>query len=264
MTTPIFYINMEKHVDRKTFIEEQCNRFSLVCIRQNGVDGRSLTEKELETLSPKETSISLNKKELLPGEVGCALSHREIYEKMIEQSIPYAVIIEDDVTLPKEFKTIVEDLVKKHAHNPSWDYIAFDYTEPGIPYLLFWLRSIKIRTSQIPYTKRIPLMLVACIKFIYILPLSFFEGLRNYYKKWNPSPVIFLRPLYLAGCYLITLNTAKILRDINTPIVYPADKVQNQARIKKGLKLRAYAPKIVGQEKLRFGSIITGKSGKDL
>jgi GR25 family glycosyltransferase involved in LPS biosynthesis len=256
---------MDSHEDRRTFMEDGLAQANLSATRIVGVNGRALSDEEIETLAPKEAVLATNKRIFLKGEVGCALSHRNIYDDIIKNNIPYAVIMEDDITIPTNFKNIVETLLHNHTIKNSWDYIAFDYTEPGLHYLRFWLRSIKIRVGHSSsFITSFSIIVSACIKGLYIFPLSLFEAIRNYLRRFYPGPVIFFRPLYLAGCYLITNKTAHILRELNTPIIYPADKVQNQARIKRGLRLRAYAPLIIRQEKFVFGSIITGKNGKDL
>jgi GR25 family glycosyltransferase involved in LPS biosynthesis len=267
MIITYLYINLDGYVERKKFIEDQFKQINKKgeahLVRIPGVYGKFLTEEQLEIFSPKEKASSLNGAALYAGEIGCALSHRKCYDYILKHKLPYAVILEDDVTIPFDFHQRIESLIEKNNH--SWDYVSFDYTIPGIPYLKFWLRSIKIRTrNSSSYAHKIKILSSSAIKGCYIFPLALFESFRNSYKKKNPGAVIFLRPLYLAGCYLLTQEAAKILRDLNTPIVYPADKVHNQARVKKNLKVRAYAPQIVGQEKLTFGSIITGKSGKDL
>ena len=38
-----------------------------------------------------------------PGQIGCTLSHHAIYHRMIDESIPAALIFEDDVLLTPEF-----------------------------------------------------------------------------------------------------------------------------------------------------------------
>ncbi|WP_171993459.1 glycosyltransferase family 25 protein [Campylobacter mucosalis] len=44
---------------------------------------------------------------LTKGEIGCALSHLKIYQKMIDENIPYALILEDDAGFSDEFCEIL-------------------------------------------------------------------------------------------------------------------------------------------------------------
>ena len=98
-----------------------------------------------------------------------------------------------------------------------------------------------------------------------MLPLAVFEFLRNKYysnktnlKKSSGQAVPFYRPLYLAGAYLITRHAAELLYKMNTPIVYPADRVPDEARKQLGMKFYAYAPLCVYQKRESFGSSILG------
>ncbi len=61
-------------------------------------------------------------KDLKAGEIGCLLSHRAIYEKMVTDKIPCALILEDDVFLADNFKDVIEDL---QGCSVPWDLIRF-------------------------------------------------------------------------------------------------------------------------------------------
>lgn len=51
-------------------------------------------------------------KSIPQGKPGCALSHVAVYRHMYENGIERAVIIEDDVALPKNFDAISEQIIK--------------------------------------------------------------------------------------------------------------------------------------------------------
>ena len=44
------------------------------------------------------------------GEIGCALSHLKIYQKTVDEDIPYALILEDDTLFDTEFPKYLNDL----------------------------------------------------------------------------------------------------------------------------------------------------------
>ena len=50
-------------------------------------------------------------KDLAPGELGCFLSHRAVLEKIVKHKISISLIFEDDVTLQKDFKIVIENLI---------------------------------------------------------------------------------------------------------------------------------------------------------
>jgi glycosyl transferase family 25 len=63
------------------------------------------------------------------GELGCFISHREIWNLMIEKNIDYALVLEDDITLISDFNTRYESILKNLPK--EWDIIyLFVTTNP--------------------------------------------------------------------------------------------------------------------------------------
>ena len=250
-----FVINLKSQEKRRAHMEAQLRDVNIEYELIDAVDGRKYTPTQLEV------DLVLAKKilgrELSQGEIGCALSHKKAYQKCIDSKYEYSLILEDDVRLSKKLKEIIENEIQK-PH--TWEYLAFDYMRPGRLFLRFWLRSLKINfKKQEKVTEKVIFILRSLIKAFYIIPLSVYEATRDrYYKqRKNGKAVVFYRPLYLAGAYLINKKTAEILLQLATPVVYPADMVQNIAR-DRGLKHRAYAPLSVEQNRVEFGSNILG------
>lgn len=50
-------------------------------------------------------------RDLKGGELGVTLSHKAIYQKMLDEDIDLALIFEDDATLESDFKTVLDALV---------------------------------------------------------------------------------------------------------------------------------------------------------
>lgn len=50
---------------------------------------------------------------LSPGQLGCALAHLSAYRKMVENELPWALVLEDDVILPNNINAIVSDLATR-------------------------------------------------------------------------------------------------------------------------------------------------------
>jgi GR25 family glycosyltransferase involved in LPS biosynthesis len=263
-TVPIFVLNLDRDTDRMKYMNEQLTLLDLKYFRISAVDGSDTDfVKEYEEMNVhRDGSI-----QLLPGEYGCAASHLKAYKEILNKNIPYGVVLEDDVELPLDFKSIIKHEIAKNTRHPIWEYLLFDYWEPGMPFICRWCTSA---IKQFHKAKSLGLMpalvssVYSTIKFFYILPLSLFEGARNTYKRRHPGPVRFYRPLYLAGAYLVTYAGAQKLYDLNTPITYTADKLPNQARIQCDLRFYAYAPLVVRQLKHTFGSSILGTLGKNM
>ena len=250
-----FVINLKSQEKRRSHMEGQLHNANIVYELIEAVDGRKYTPTQLEI------DLILAKKilgrELGQGEIGCALSHKKAYQKCIESKYEYSLILEDDVVISKNLKEIIEHQIQK-PH--TWEYLSFDYMRPGRLFLRFWIRSIKINfKKQENIAPKVIFILVSLIKACYIIPLSIYEAMRDrcYKQRKNGRAVTFYRPLYLAGAYLINKKTAEILLQLASPIVYPADMIQNIAR-DRGMKHRAYVPLSVEQNRVEFGSNILG------
>lgn len=55
----------------------------------------------------------LEKRVLKPGEVGCALSHLEIYKTMLNENLPYVLIIEDDALISEDISQVVQQIISQ-------------------------------------------------------------------------------------------------------------------------------------------------------
>ena len=85
------------------------------------------------------------------------------------------------------------------------------------------------------------------------------SGRDRVYRKLKISgPVKFYRPTYFAGCYLITNVAALKLLSLEEKVVFAADRLHNQARIKKELNVKLFCPLLVSQQRQEFGSSILG------
>lgn len=106
----VFIINLEKHADRKVHTINQCQRIGLSPEVFCAVDGRLLTNAEMHERTHPEFSIGLTE-----SEIGCALSHHGIYQKMVKEDIEVALILEDDV----EFDDAAQGVIHYVAENIS-------------------------------------------------------------------------------------------------------------------------------------------------
>ncbi len=90
---PIFYINMASRPDRRDHVEQQ---LALLGLKATRVDAVTPSEFELPPGFP-----------LSAGELGCSRSHQKIWRLLVEQNIPAALILEDDVLLADEVPALL-------------------------------------------------------------------------------------------------------------------------------------------------------------
>jgi len=252
-----FVINLDKDVERMRFMHEQLSRLNIVYRREAAVLGKSYIP-TIEEYNEAE-AIKKGGHALLPGEIGCALSHAHVIQKIVTEKIPFTLVLEDDVELPSNFNQVLERVISDNLSGGKWEYLLFDYVVVGRVFIHQWINGVFAhlkKTWQEQPVKVLQQALLFALKGFYIIPLSMFEGVRNTYKKCSPGPVRFFRPVYFAGAYLVTYEGALKLHALSQPVIYTADHLPNRARIIKKLRFRGYAPQLVQQLKSTFGSSI--------
>ena len=103
----VFAINLKDSVERKEHIIKECAKYGIIPEICEAVDGRLLTEQEL-LMNAKDYKIN----GLTRGEIGCSLSHLNIYKKIIEDNIDIALILEDDAIFKEDINKILEEINK--------------------------------------------------------------------------------------------------------------------------------------------------------
>lgn len=75
-------------------MQEQFNRLGLGWERVEAIDGNKLSTDEINKLNQRATPRKLS-----PGEIGCLQSHVKVWQRLIQQDVPAALIMEDDVLI---------------------------------------------------------------------------------------------------------------------------------------------------------------------
>jgi glycosyl transferase family 25 len=100
---PVYVINLDCAKDRMLSMDQQLSAIDVNYERIPAIKGNSLTETEINI----EYSAALNKKyfraDLSLGEIGCYISHKNVWRKMVAENIEFAVILEDDMIIEKNF-----------------------------------------------------------------------------------------------------------------------------------------------------------------
>ena len=246
----IFVINLPYDTARWEFMEKQLTGLQLPFSTIKATIGKNLTDIELSQLYSKELSLSENGYTLSNTQVACADSHRRIYRTIVEQDIPWALVLEDDVKLhPNITKILNADFVNSsHA-----EWIKIDYVPANATYLKNWLKQAwKQKVTLSTKLKRL------LLRFPLVLTWAIFESTRNYFAKASyPYTTWFGRPLYLASAYIITNKGARKLLPLTEPIRFAADSIQNIAPTKVGLKVVGVVPLLTNQLREQFSSNLT-------
>lgn len=87
-------------------MEAQLCRLGLEYEIVTATNGHGLTAEDLAVRCDPE-AVAREPEWLSLGAIGCALSHSEAQRRIVEQQLPVAVILEDDLLLPDDFGTLL-------------------------------------------------------------------------------------------------------------------------------------------------------------
>lgn len=114
---PILYINRVSDLHRRTAVERS--------LAEAGLSGERITAIEGGNVPPSLASVYFpgvpGTSRLTPGEVGCYASHLLALQHIVDEKLPYALVLEDDAILPKDLKTKLAQAVLSAP--PDWDMI---------------------------------------------------------------------------------------------------------------------------------------------
>lgn len=106
---PIFVINLARHSHRRAFMEMQLDGIGLGFEFFDAIDGRLLGADELARNYDSGLAHATIERDLTPGEIGCALSHLGVYQRMVADGLPFALVLEDDALIGAQFQEVLEN-----------------------------------------------------------------------------------------------------------------------------------------------------------
>jgi glycosyl transferase, family 25 len=95
MLPRVLLINLDRSTDRRQVSERVLNDLGLSWQRIAGVDGALLSEAQRRQLNPP-CGWHEWFRPLTPGEVGCFLGHMRCWQHVVDQELPWALVLEDD------------------------------------------------------------------------------------------------------------------------------------------------------------------------
>ena len=120
-----FIIHLPRNKERKLHLEK--NVLPRIQNKKviNGIDWKINNLSKLLI----ENNISIhNPNDFLKGQVGCFLSHFLIWKYIISNNIEEIIILEDDVTIPKNYYHLLKDINEIKIDNPEFIYL---YNHPA-------------------------------------------------------------------------------------------------------------------------------------
>ena len=130
MQIPIFIINMASSIERWESTSHQLKLLGLESIRFDATIGKSLTEQEVAQWYDKEKNKQSHHRDLTIGEIGCYVSHKRVWKKIVDEQIPYCLILEDDLSISDELPKVLEQI----EHLQGWELIKL-FDNRDIPFV---------------------------------------------------------------------------------------------------------------------------------
>lgn len=100
------YINLARSTARRAYMDALFERMSLPVRRFDAVDGASLSDDKIQN-GPE---LAPDPKPLSAGEIGCFLSHRNIWREIAAGSTQHVAVFEDDIMFSDDAATLLRDL----------------------------------------------------------------------------------------------------------------------------------------------------------
>uniref|UniRef100_A0A8C5GI42 procollagen galactosyltransferase n=1 Tax=Gouania willdenowi TaxID=441366 RepID=A0A8C5GI42_GOUWI len=140
----VFMINLVRRSDRRERMLRTLYEQELSCKVVAAVDGKALNKSEIESMGIKMLpgyKDPYHGRPLTKGELGCFLSHFNIWKEIVERDLKTSLVIEDDLRFEVFFKRRLQALLQEVTiHKLDWDLIYIgrkrnqvDHQEKSIP-----------------------------------------------------------------------------------------------------------------------------------
>jgi len=127
---PIWVVSLRRSIERRTRMEGQFARLGLRFEFTDAADARELSAGSLAEVYSVEQTRRLLGREMTPGEIGCSLSHLEIYRRFLASEQEELIVLEDDVVLDAVFREV---LASRHRLPEGWDVVHLHAGSPLSP-----------------------------------------------------------------------------------------------------------------------------------
>lgn len=131
----VYLINLRRRSERRTRMLQSFNVLGVKAKTMDAVDGKALNISSLENLGIKmlpEYSDPYHHRPLTLGEIGCFMSHYNIWKDVIENQHRTALVFEDDIRFEPFFRRKLEQILKElQIANVEWDLIYLGRKRQG-------------------------------------------------------------------------------------------------------------------------------------
>lgn len=204
-----------------------------------GFEGKNLNYSELVKSKTYDQEASLKNEEvqrkMTLNEIACAMSHKAICKKMIDDNIEKALILEDDAVTLKENLFLLPQLMQQLP--VDWDLLYLGYT-PSTPKSYLW-QSLKVYGIY-------PVLNAFKIKNYNLKTYrkTLAQNKINYSQKYSKNWKIAGRNLG-AHAYAVTKKMAQLVVDMQTPVSRMSDTLFLELCVQQKIKAFEAVPKLI-------------------
>lgn len=117
---PIFCISLARATERRANMRKRLDTLGMPYQFVNAVDGKDLDLSEYKDRFRPDEFRRIRGREIVPGEIGCFLSHYRLWEAMVDAKTESALIVEDDAEWDEDLVDVVIDVINADWH---WDVV---------------------------------------------------------------------------------------------------------------------------------------------
>lgn len=107
-----YVLSLRDAAERRESIERQLSNFPYSWEFFDAIDLRSVSEIPDDLYSVERSGLH-GRRRLTKGEVGCSASHRAIYQKILDDNVQWALVLEDDAILSPGLADFVADFMRR-------------------------------------------------------------------------------------------------------------------------------------------------------
>ncbi|XP_075903882.1 procollagen galactosyltransferase 1-like [Nelusetta ayraudi] len=123
----VFMINLVRRSDRRQRMLRTLHEQEISCKIVAAVDGKAMNKTDVESLGIKMLpgyKDPYHGRPLTKGELGCFLSHYNIWKEIVDRGLQSSLVLEDDLRFEVFFKRRLQTLLQEAtAHKLDWDLI---------------------------------------------------------------------------------------------------------------------------------------------
>ncbi|WP_423908926.1 glycosyltransferase family 25 protein [Candidatus Spongiihabitans sp.] len=112
MLPPIYVISLARAKEHRADISSRLDSAGVAYQIIEAVDGETLDLLTLKDRLVQDIYWFKKEKKMTVGETGCYLSHYNLWERMVAEQTPFALVLEDDAVWEDDFFEVVEQLVQ--------------------------------------------------------------------------------------------------------------------------------------------------------